>query len=143
MRSSEAATTLVTMCSPAITAVTSCLDFATGRVAVPTPSCCNAVGSMKEKQPVCLCFFIGQAHNGSEQIKSLELLGISPSSPAAAIFIHNNATSPAGPISSSSSSTATSTDSKSSGFKHEYGLLGGILAVFVYAFLCSPFIQNL
>ncbi|XP_074303327.1 non-specific lipid transfer protein GPI-anchored 1-like [Silene latifolia] len=165
MRSSEGAS-LTMQCSPAITAVTSCLGFATGKSPEPTTDCCKAVGSMKETQPVCLCFFIGQAHNGSAQITSLgiqedkliqlpsachlanasitncpKLLGISPSSPAAAIFLHNNATSPAGPISSSSSSTATPNNS-GGGFKHEHDLLGGVLAVFVSAFLCSPSIQN-
>ena len=58
-------------CGAAIEKVTSCLSYATGKAVEPTKECCDAVTGIKEQQPVCLCFFIGQAHNGSQQIKSL------------------------------------------------------------------------
>ncbi|KAK9751174.1 hypothetical protein RND81_02G247500 [Saponaria officinalis] len=159
----KATTSLTTECSAAIQQVTSCLAFATGKAPEPTKDCCTAVSDMKEKQPVCLCFFIGQAHNGSAQIKSLgiqeaklmqlpsachltnasisecpKLLGISPSSPAAAIFMHSNMTSPTGstPLSSSSSSTA-STGPSSSGYKHDIGCVGAFVAVSITALLCT------
>ncbi|KAL9226407.1 hypothetical protein vseg_002225 [Gypsophila vaccaria] len=165
MKPTAATTELTTECATAIQQVTSCLGYATGKAPEPTKECCNAVSSMKEKQPVCLCFFIGQAHNGSAQIKSLgiqeaklmqlpsachltnasitecpKLLGISPSSPAAAIFMHSNMTSPTGatPTSSSPSSSSSSTAStgpSSSGFKHDFGSLGAFLAVFVTALI--------
>ncbi|XP_074310043.1 non-specific lipid transfer protein GPI-anchored 1 isoform X1 [Silene latifolia] len=169
MDSGEAAESpsLAVQCGTAIQQVTSCLTFATGKAAEPTKDCCTAVSSMKEKQPVCLCFFIGQAHNGSEQIKSLgiqeaklmelpsachltnasiaecpKLLGISPTSPAAAIFMHNNITSPTPAAPLSSSSTTTSGDN-SNGFKHGYGVIaGGFVAVIVSALLCAPTAGN-
>ncbi|KAL9246575.1 hypothetical protein vseg_020093 [Gypsophila vaccaria] len=154
---------LAVECNTAFTAMAGCLGFTTGRAAAPTEECCNEVSSVKEKQPVCLCYFIGQAHNGTNKsIKELgiqevkliqlpcachlanssvdqcpKLLGISPSSPAAAIFIHTNTSS----SSSSSSSTSPRREDNSSGFKHGFALLGGLfLVIFVSTFLCSPFV---
>nr|WBK62784.1 LTP1 [Colobanthus quitensis] len=159
------ATSLTAECSTAIQQVTSCLSYATGKATEPTKDCCTAVGSMKDKQPVCLCFFIGQAHNGSQEIKSLgiqepklmqlpsachlanasiaecpKLLGISPSSPAAAIFMHNTTTSPTVgatslPSSSSTATPAAAGATNSSKFNHDLSFLGGlVLALFIFAF---------
>ena len=68
---SSSASSLREECGAAIEKVTSCLSYATGKAAEPTKECCDAVTGIKAQQPVCLCFFIGQAHNGSQQIKSL------------------------------------------------------------------------
>ena len=62
---------LPTQCSQSISDLSSCLNFATGSSPTPGKKCCDSVGTMKEKKPVCLCFFIEQAHNGSEKIKNL------------------------------------------------------------------------
>ncbi|KAK9675400.1 hypothetical protein RND81_11G005200 [Saponaria officinalis] len=146
-------------CSTTLNALMGCLEFSTGKAADPTKQCCSEVSSMKKTKPVCLCYFIAETYNGtSPQIKELgvqvtkliqlpsachlanssisqcpQLLGISPSSPAAAIFTHTNTT---GPTSSSSTSSPGGVDS--SGFKHEFGLFGGFIIGFVTTFLCSP-----
>ncbi|RVW40055.1 Non-specific lipid transfer protein GPI-anchored 1 [Vitis vinifera] len=42
-----------------------------GKAATPTKDCCSAVSEIRESKPVCLCYFIQQAHNGSAEAKSL------------------------------------------------------------------------
>uniref|UniRef100_A0A1J3DWJ5 Non-specific lipid transfer protein GPI-anchored 1 n=1 Tax=Noccaea caerulescens TaxID=107243 RepID=A0A1J3DWJ5_NOCCA len=118
-------------CSQDFQKVTLCLDFATGKVPTPSKKCCDAVEDIKERDPKCLCFVIQQAKSGGQTLKDLgvqeakliqlptscqlqnasisncpKLLGISPSSPDAAVFA-GNATSPAAPGASSGKSPAT------------------------------------
>ncbi|KAJ8439140.1 hypothetical protein Cgig2_027066 [Carnegiea gigantea] len=108
--SGDADNALMKECTTEIQQLGNCLMFVTGKEGEPTKECCAAVTAMKDKQPVCLCLFIGQAHNGTNQaLKNLELLGISSSSPAASIFMNNNATS-------STASNSPSSD-PSDGFK--------------------------
>ncbi|KAL2903675.1 Non-specific lipid transfer protein GPI-anchored 1 [Bienertia sinuspersici] len=151
----EAETSLTQQCSTAIQQLISCLNFAKGAAPTPTKECCTSVTGMKEKQPVCLCFFIGQAHNGSEQIKSLgiqeakllqlpsachlnnasasncpKLLGISPSSPAAAIFMNKNGTS-----SSSTSSSSSSADLTGGALPSNSHTNNGVLSTFFSVFV--------
>ncbi|XP_021723100.1 non-specific lipid transfer protein GPI-anchored 1-like [Chenopodium quinoa] len=163
MKPSMVTASLTQQCGGAIQQLISCLNYAKGGTSEPTKECCTSVSSMKEKQPVCLCFFIGQAHNGTDQIKSLgiqegkllelpsachlanasasncpKLLGISPSSPAASIFLKNGTSSPPGTPSSSSSSTGILQGSNASGIKHGNGVLSSFLvAVIVSAILCT------
>ncbi|KMT07453.1 hypothetical protein BVRB_6g150720 [Beta vulgaris subsp. vulgaris] len=158
IKSSEA-TTLTQQCSTAVQQLISCLNFAKGDVPTPTKECCTSVTSMKEKQPVCLCFFIGQAHNGSEQIKSLgiqeakllqlpsschinnasatdcpRLLGISPTSPAASIFMKNGTSST--PTTSTSSSSSSPTNGAGNSINmNGNGVLSSFIAVFVTVIL--------
>ncbi|ESQ34067.1 hypothetical protein EUTSA_v10008820mg [Eutrema salsugineum] len=125
-------------CSQDFQKVTLCLDFATGKAPNPSKKCCDAVEDIKERDPKCLCFVIQQAKTGGQALKDLgvqegkliqlptscqlhnasisncpKLLGISPSSPDAAVF-NSNATSatttPAAPAGKSPASPATSTD---------------------------------
>ncbi|CAO2828984.1 unnamed protein product [Amaranthus hypochondriacus] len=156
---------LPTQCSQSIQELYSCLNFATGSSPTPEKKCCDSVGTMKEKQPVCLCFFIEQAHNGSQQIKSLgikednllqlpnvchltnasvsncpKLLGIPATSPAAAIFKDSNGTSSTTASPSTSSSTTSTTDNgnNANGVKHGNVFLSSFLAVFMSAIiLCA------
>lgn len=58
-------------CSNDFTKVAPCLDYAKGTANTPTKDCCSGVKSIRDDDPVCLCYFIQQTHNGSEQIKSL------------------------------------------------------------------------
>lgn len=52
--------------------VTACLTFATGKADNPSKDCCSSVGEIKDKNPVCLCYFIQQIHSGNNaQIKSM------------------------------------------------------------------------
>uniref|UniRef100_A0A7C9CYX9 Bifunctional inhibitor/plant lipid transfer protein/seed storage helical domain-containing protein n=1 Tax=Opuntia streptacantha TaxID=393608 RepID=A0A7C9CYX9_OPUST len=65
---------LMKQCTTAIQDLGNCLMFVTAKEAEPTKACCSAVSAMKDKQPVCLCLFIGQAHNGTNP--ALKGLGI-------------------------------------------------------------------
>ncbi|CAA7018725.1 unnamed protein product [Microthlaspi erraticum] len=120
-------------CSQDLQKVTLCLDFATGKTPTPSKKCCDAVEDIKERDPKCLCFVIQQAKSGGQTLKDLgvqeakliqlptscqlknasisncpKLLGLSPSSPDAAVFT-SNATSPAAPGAPSGKSPATPT----------------------------------
>ncbi|CAN8313443.1 unnamed protein product [Cochlearia groenlandica] len=91
-----------------------CLDFASGKAPNPSKKCCEAVEDIKERDPKCLCFVIQQAKSGGKTLRDLgvqeaklvqlpsscqlhnasisncpKLLGISPSSPDAAVFTGN------------------------------------------------------
>ncbi|XP_076953491.1 non-specific lipid transfer protein GPI-anchored 1-like [Bidens hawaiensis] len=56
---------LAEQCSSKLTAVMTCVGFATGQEAKPQPKCCDSVKDMKDSNPACLCFFILQIHNGT------------------------------------------------------------------------------
>ncbi|KAG2702729.1 hypothetical protein I3760_06G104000 [Carya illinoinensis] len=65
------ATDLTTKCASDFEKVVPCLNFVTGKAATPAKDCCSSVTEMRDNHPECLCYFIQQTHNGSEQIKSL------------------------------------------------------------------------
>ncbi|KAF8107897.1 hypothetical protein N665_0116s0102 [Sinapis alba] len=123
-------------CSQDFQKVTLCLDFATGKAPNPSKKCCDAIEDTKERDPKCLCFVIQQAKTGGQALKDLglqedkliqlptscqlhnasisncpKLLGISPSSPDAAVFTNNatSTTTPAAPAGKSPATPATST----------------------------------
>ncbi|KAJ9554561.1 hypothetical protein OSB04_018606 [Centaurea solstitialis] len=52
-------------CAPKLTAVMTCVAFATGKESAPQQKCCDSVKEMKESNPACLCFVIQQIHNGT------------------------------------------------------------------------------
>ncbi|KDP26810.1 hypothetical protein JCGZ_17968 [Jatropha curcas] len=145
-------------CSADLQKVTPCLNYATGKANTPTKDCCGSVKELKESDPKCLCFMIQQTHNGSAQIKSLgiqetkllqlpsacqlqnasisfcpKLLGLSPSSPDAAIFTNATASSSSTPTSSTGTSTPEKSDD-SSGTNHGSGPLAIAAAIFIYSF---------
>jgi hypothetical protein len=122
-------------CNQDFQKVTLCLDFATGKATIPSKKCCDAVEDIKERDPKCLCFVIQQAKTGGQALKDLgvqedkliqlptscqlhnasitncpKLLGISPSSPDAAVFTNNATTTPVAPAGKSPATPATSTD---------------------------------
>ncbi|CAH2034110.1 unnamed protein product [Thlaspi arvense] len=128
---------LADKCSKDIQQVTLCLDFATGKAPTPSKKCCDAVEDIKEKDPECLCYVIQQAKSGGQAMKDFgiqegkliqlpsscqlhnasisncpKLLGISPSSPDAAVFTNNStsATTPTAPAGKSPATPATSAD---------------------------------
>ncbi|CAF1972303.1 hypothetical protein Bca4012_076945 [Brassica carinata] len=126
-------------CSQDFQKVTLCLDFATGKAPNPSKKCCDAIEDTKERDPKCLCYVIQQAKTGGQALKDLgvqedkliqlptscqlhnasisncpKLLGISPSSPDAAVFT-NNATSTTTPVAPAGKSPATPTTSTGTG----------------------------
>ncbi|CAJ2668083.1 non-specific lipid transfer protein GPI-anchored 1 [Trifolium pratense] len=131
---SNGAEDLSQKCGQVVQKVIPCLDFATGKADTPKKECCDAANSIKETDPECLCYIIQQTHKGSPESKSMgiqedkllqlptvchvkdanitncpKLLGLSPSSPDAAIF--KNA-SKINPPTSSSSASSTGTTAK-------------------------------
>ncbi|RID53434.1 hypothetical protein BRARA_G00826 [Brassica rapa] len=123
-------------CSQDFQKVTLCLDFATGKAPNPSKKCCDAIEDTKERDPKCLCYVIQQAKTGGQALKDLgvqedkliqlptscqlhnasisncpKLLGISPSSPDAAVFTSNatSTTTPAAPAGKSPATPTTST----------------------------------
>lgn len=157
-----AASTIGDQCSKDFQKVTTCLAFATGKATTPTKECCTAVSSIRDTDPVCLCYVIQQTHNGSAQIKSLgiqeakllqlptacslknsstsycpKLLNIPANSPDAAIF--TNSTSSTSSPSTVPGTATPSQDEKSNSNKHRPNLAGPTaitmgLAIFIYAF---------
>ncbi|CAL0328021.1 unnamed protein product [Lupinus luteus] len=128
---------LATKCGQVVEKVIPCLSFATGKAATPTKECCDAATEIKESNPQCLCYIIQQTHKGSPQSKQMgiqedkllqlpsvcnvknasislcpKLLGLSPSSPDAAIFTNASKLTP---TSSAQSSTSTTTPQSKDG----------------------------
>ncbi|KAJ4827960.1 hypothetical protein Tsubulata_032835 [Turnera subulata] len=156
----EDTSNLVAKCSSELQKVSDCLGFATGKANLPTKQCCTSVKEMKEEDPKCLCFMMQQTHNGSDQIKSLgiqetrllqlpsacqlqnaslsdcpKLLGLSPSSPDAAIFTNaSTAATPVTPAGSSSTSTPASAKDSSEGINHRPCFAGLLMMVAVAIF---------
>ncbi|KAK3223663.1 hypothetical protein Dsin_010688 [Dipteronia sinensis] len=152
-------TTIEKKCSDQFQKVTMCLDYAQGKAAKPSTQCCGSVKDIKDNDPKCLCYIIQQAHGGSnDQLKSLgiqeakllqlpsacelknasisncpKLLGISPSSPDAAIFSGNASTTatPATPTGTSSASE------KSDGTKLRSYLFGPTAVIALAIFFCA------
>ncbi|TYH78422.1 hypothetical protein ES332_D04G225200v1 [Gossypium tomentosum] len=137
---------LANECSKDFQSVMTCLSFAQGKAASPSKECCNSVAGIKENKPKCLCYILQQTQtSGAQNLKSLgvqedklfqlpsacqlknasvsdcpKLLGLSPSSPDAAIFTNSSskATTPSTSATTATpSSAADKTDSKSSGTK--------------------------
>ncbi|KAL8218838.1 hypothetical protein R6Q57_022211 [Mikania cordata] len=52
-------------CASKLTAVMTCVAFATGKEVTPQQKCCDSVKEMKDDNPACLCFLIQQIHNGT------------------------------------------------------------------------------
>lgn len=130
------AASLADQCDNEVQKVTTCLNFATGKAATPAKECCTAVSEMRESKPVCLCYIIQLANNGSQTVKSLglqvsrlvqlpsscklanssvsdcpKLLNIPPTSPDYAVFTNNSSsttTTPSTPSGSSSTPSAAS-----------------------------------
>ncbi|XP_059656661.1 non-specific lipid transfer protein GPI-anchored 1-like [Cornus florida] len=149
------ASTNTDQCTKEFDKVTACLNYATAKAATPTKDCCDGVTELKTSKPVCLCYFIQQTHNGSQEIKSLgiqearllqlpsacklanasvsdcpKLLNIPVTSPDYAIFTN---------FSSSITPTTTPvTADDSSGSKHGVLNNAGVLAAIatVIVFLC-------
>ncbi|KVI05711.1 non-specific lipid transfer protein GPI-anchored 1-like [Cynara cardunculus var. scolymus] len=120
-------------CASKLTAVMTCVAFATGKEAAPQQKCCDSVKEMKDSNPACLCFVIQQIHNGTnpalQKMKIQEsrllqlpaackianasitdcprLLKLPANSPDAAIFTSNSSIVPttAGGMPSSTSSS--------------------------------------
>ncbi|TXG56046.1 hypothetical protein EZV62_017359 [Acer yangbiense] len=145
-------------CSEQFQKVMTCLDYAKGKTASPSAQCCGSVKDIKDNDPKCLCFIIQQAHSGSSEIKSFgiqeakllqlpsacelknastsncpKLLGISPTSPDAAIFSGNASTTatPATPTGTSSASE------KSDGTKLRSYMVAPTAVVALAVFFCA------
>ncbi|KAG2269706.1 hypothetical protein Bca4012_062718 [Brassica carinata] len=127
---------LAEKCSQDIQKVSLCLEFATGTAPTPSEKCCDAIEDIKEKDPKCLCFLIQQAKTGGQTMKDLgvqeakliqlptacqlhnasisncpKILGISPSSPDAAVFTSNaTTTTPEAPAGKSPATPAMSAE---------------------------------
>ncbi|KAI3730821.1 hypothetical protein L1987_61999 [Smallanthus sonchifolius] len=130
-------------CSSKLTAVMTCVAFATGKEATPQQKCCDSVKKMKDTNPACLCFVIQQIHNGTNpmlkkmniqesrllQLSSAckianasisdcpKLLKLPPDSPDADIFT-NNATIVPPTSGGTPSSTAPISSSRSYALKY-------------------------
>ncbi|XP_018836768.1 non-specific lipid transfer protein GPI-anchored 1 [Juglans regia] len=146
-------------CSQDFEKVVQCLNYVTGKAKTPTEECCSSVKEIRDSNPVCLCYFIQQTHNGSEQIKNLgvqetkllqlptacnlknasisncpKLLGLSPTSPDAAIFSSNAST--ATPTSTTpSTGTPSSANEANVGDRLEPHLVGLMAMAFITIFL--------
>ncbi|KAH9772575.1 non-specific lipid transfer protein GPI-anchored 1 [Citrus sinensis] len=147
-------------CSEYLQKTMACLDFARGKITTPSKECCSAVKGIKDDDPKCLCYIIKEANGGEgDMVKNLgvqvpkllqlpsacqlknastslcpKLLGLSPSSPDAAIF--TNTSSSATPTTPAAAGTSASDGS--SGNMHGPYLLGPTviiaMSIFFYAF---------
>ncbi|KAL9267191.1 Non-specific lipid transfer protein GPI-anchored 1-like protein [Drosera capensis] len=146
-------------CSSSVKSVASCLEYVTGTVPMVPSQCCTATAKLYSTNEVCLCYFVEQAYtNGSAQgggpidmqkllglpsvcniktanaTKCIALLGLTPSSPGAAVFL-----SP--PSSSSTPSSPTTTTSppppaKSAAFVHQALSMDKLTLLAVAVLLC-------
>ncbi|KFK44671.1 hypothetical protein AALP_AA1G288600 [Arabis alpina] len=158
------AAALAEECSKDFQKVTLCLDFATGKAPKPSKQCCDAIEETKERDPKCLCFVIQQAKTGGQALKDLgvqeakliqlpsacelknasisdcpKLLGISPSSPDAAVFTSNvTAPTTAAPTGKSPATPATSAEKTgSASAKDSRGVVALAVALMAVSFIST------
>uniref|UniRef100_A0A2N9HFQ5 Bifunctional inhibitor/plant lipid transfer protein/seed storage helical domain-containing protein n=1 Tax=Fagus sylvatica TaxID=28930 RepID=A0A2N9HFQ5_FAGSY len=149
---------LAGQCTKDLNNVAACLSYATGKGNTPSKDCCTSVEGIRNTEPECLCYLIQQTHNGSTTIKSLgiqearllqlptacnlknasvsncpKLLGLSPSSPDAAIFTNISTATPSTPTSSSSEKVKDSNIGTRLG-PHLACLMAMVIAIFLLAF---------
>lgn len=60
-------------CNPEVPKLADCLAYASGKSDAPTSTCCGSVSEIKDKNAVCLCYLIQQAHGGGSAAVSLGL----------------------------------------------------------------------
>nr|GMD57816.1 non-specific lipid transfer protein GPI-anchored 1 [Ipomoea batatas] len=58
-------------CGKESTKVVDCLTYAIGTADAPSKQCCDSVSSIKETDPVCLCYVIQQVHKGDSSVTGL------------------------------------------------------------------------
>ncbi|PIA33785.1 hypothetical protein AQUCO_04000086v1 [Aquilegia coerulea] len=141
-------------CSIEFSEVDVCLSFATGKTDSPSKDCCTNIKDIMDKNPVCFCFVIQQAHDKSIRLKTRglqkakvlqlpsacnlangsmsvcpKLLNLSPSSPDNAFFKDPSTVAP-----------ATSTPpTQSMGFMHRPVLASPIaITLATTMFICVP-----
>ncbi|KAF9606614.1 hypothetical protein IFM89_027054 [Coptis chinensis] len=142
-------------CRSEFSKVGDCLSYATGKADSPTNKCCTTVKDIKDKNPVCLCFIIQQAHDGASSFKQMglqeakllqlptacnlvnanisdcpKLLNLAPNSPDMGIFTNSTKSSPATPATPDGTPLTTKGGS-SMGFKHA-PLLANSIAVSIF-----------
>nr|GLL40491.1 non-specific lipid transfer protein GPI-anchored 1-like [Ipomoea trifida] len=141
-------------CGKESTKVMDCLTYAIGTADAPSKQCCDSVSSIKETDPVCLCYVIQQVHKGDSSVTGLgikedrllklpsacklanasttncpKLLNLPAGSPDAAIFTnattsHATSTTPGTSPGGSSTSQPTTAGGDSAGFTHAPQLAG-------------------
>ncbi|KAH7833649.1 hypothetical protein Vadar_008434 [Vaccinium darrowii] len=160
------AETLGEQCSNDFQKLAECLTYATGKATTPSKDCCDSVTEIKGKDPVCLCYVIQQAHNGSEQIKRMgiqearliqlptackltnasisdcpKLLNLPTNSPDYAIFTNtsstSNTSSPSTPTPSAEAGIASPTTTGSAGFNHGPQVVPLVAIAIAVFFLCG------
>ncbi|OAY34306.1 non-specific lipid transfer protein GPI-anchored 1 [Manihot esculenta] len=146
-------------CNNGFQKVMPCLTYATGKANIPTKDCCDEVKDLKDSNPKCLCFIIQQTNSGSAQIKSLgiqqnrllqlpsacqlrnasvsfcpKLLGLSPSSPDAAIFTNTTTAPTTTPTGASATEQSDASIITTHGPDHLFGPLAIAMAIFIYTY---------
>ncbi|GAB2214371.1 hypothetical protein Droror1_Dr00018714 [Drosera rotundifolia] len=127
LSSLSSGTDLSLECQSSLGSVASCISYVTGGTPTVSPLCCSATKQLYSTKEVCLCYLVEQAFtNGSaaggsidmqkllglpsscniqtaNPTKCIGLLGLTPSSPGAAVFL-----SPSPPSTPSSPTPTTS-----------------------------------
>jgi len=60
-------------CAPEFTKLGECLSYASAKADAPSAACCGSVTEIRQKDAVCLCYIIQQAHGGGSSASSLGL----------------------------------------------------------------------
>ncbi|KAJ0257920.1 Non-specific lipid transfer protein GPI-anchored 1 [Hirschfeldia incana] len=151
-------------CNQDFQKVTLCLDFASGKAPNPSEKCCDAIEDIKEKDPKCLCYLLQQAKTGGQALKDLgvqeakliqlptacqlhnasisncpKILGLSPSSPDAAVFTSNATTiTPEAPAGKSPATPATSAEKGgSSSIKDGHAVVAVAITLITVSFVST------
>ncbi|KAM7257552.1 hypothetical protein ACFE04_013293 [Oxalis oulophora] len=152
---SNGADDLSSQCNDSVEKLMTCLTYASGKATAPTDQCCTSVKGIKDSKPKCLCFIMQQVNSGNKGLKGIgiepskmlnlpnacqlknasvadcpKLLGISPSSPDAAIFTNSSSSTTASPTTPKSTSS-TPAASKNSSTKNGSHLFASVMAIIV------------
>ena len=60
-------------CAPEFTKLGECLSYASAKADTPSAACCGSVTEIRQKDAVCLCYIIQQAHGGGSSVSSMGL----------------------------------------------------------------------
>ncbi|KAL9248514.1 Non-specific lipid transfer protein GPI-anchored 1-like protein [Drosera capensis] len=152
--SSLSSGTVGSECSSSLASVQSCISYVTGLTTEVSSQCCSATSKLYSTNEVCLCYLVEQAYTNASGgtidmqkllglpsscniktangTKCIALLGLTPSSHGAAVFLSPPSSTPSSPT----TTTSPPPPAKSAAFIHQALFTDKLTVLAVTVLLC-------